>query len=414
MSSHQDTNRLADWVAETPASIAARLEGAKSSQTQIRVTIGVMALVSMMMLLVSYKAYISYDYEWVIAQGDRQLDQTKVADVLTTQALKDWASSRNVTISLLGINVSADDAPVLGAAVLFILSLWLLLLARRENHIIGFLLRDTDTPRPDSNRDPSVTRSTESQRKIFSSGERWLIFHTIISNSIFGTCDHSLASVRSLDGPNPLKASATTGLKGWLNRVGFGFVRSFFFFFPVVAAITVFCLDRWSYFIRDPFELHAAIPNITETERFYWVSMAVFFVCWILLTVCCWRSSQYSRITDKLLRDYRRKLVTDLVQGNGVLDKPKYEQTESREQQITASAKRRYVVALLFACIFIASTTILLGGVSGVFHSTSDTSTWVAVFTSIVSAIGTISTTILAWKNDRRESRGRRKLKSRR
>jgi hypothetical protein len=92
-------------------------------------------------------------------------------------------------------------------------------------------------------------------------------------------------------------------------------------------------------------------------------------------------------------------------EGSDVLDKTKYEQKESRKQQLTQTAKRRYIVALLFACIFIASTTILLGGVIGVFHSVSDTSTWVAVFTAVVSAIGTISTTILAWRKDRRDAR---------
>lgn len=91
--------------------------------------------------------------------------------------------------------------------------------------------------------------------------------------------------------------------------------------------------------------------------------------------------------------------------GNDLLDKPQYEQKESRKQRVTADSNRTYIVALLFAFIFIASTTILLGGVRGVFHPTSDTLTWVTVFTAIVSAIGIISTTILAWRNDRRVAR---------
>ena len=149
MTPHQNIRRLNDWVVETPESIAARLEGAKASQSQIRLTIGVMAVISMMMLIASYNAYLSYDYGWTLDVVDRQLPTEKtVASVLTEQALKDWASSRIVQISLLGIRVSVDDAAVLGTLVLLVLSLWLLLLARRENHTIGFLLRDTDTPHP--------------------------------------------------------------------------------------------------------------------------------------------------------------------------------------------------------------------------------------------------------------------------
>ena len=311
MTSHQNMNRLEDWVAETPESIAARLEGAKASQAQIRFTLGMMAVISMMMLIASYNAYLSYDYEWILDAKDRQLVSETAPDILTNQALRDWAASRIVLISLLGIRVSVDDAAVLGSAVLLILSLWLMLLARRENHTIGFLLRDTDTPSPDVNRDSSDKRSTESQPKMYVRGERWLIFHTIISNSLFVTCDPSLLSVQSLDGPNPLKASPTGGLKGWLNRIGFELVRSFFFLFPVIASFAVFCVDRWSYFIPDPFAPNAEIPGIEGS--FFWRSMAVFFVCWAPLLVCCLRSSQYSRATEKVLREYGGKLRADLL-----------------------------------------------------------------------------------------------------
>lgn len=99
------------------------------------------------------------------------------------------------------------------------------------------------------------------------------------------------------------------------------------------------------------------------------------------------------------------------LKTNDVPDKPENKQKESRKQRITASAKRKYIAALLFAT-FIISATVLLGNVSGVFHPTSDTSTWVAVFTAIVSAIGTISTTILAWRKDRRDAK-EKELKSR-
>lgn len=91
--------------------------------------------------------------------------------------------------------------------------------------------------------------------------------------------------------------------------------------------------------------------------------------------------------------------------GNDVSDKPEREKEESREQRVTAESKRRYVFTLLFLGIFIASTTILLGGISGVFYSTSDTLNGIVVFMAVVSAIGTISATILAWKSDRRNAR---------
>jgi hypothetical protein len=315
-------NRLKDWVAETPESITARLEGAKASQAQIRFTLGIMALISMMMLIASYNAYLSYDYNWILESNDRQLTSgksdkentpeaanrksasEKVAETLTEQALKDWAASRIVQISLLGVRVSIDDVAVLGSAVLSVLSFWLLLLARREKYTIGSLLLNTDAPGPESKRDSSATQLTESSRNLDSGGERWRIFHTIISNSLFFT-------FHSLDGQDRLKPRSARGFKRRLNRVGFALVRSFFFLFPAIASLAVFCLDRWSYFIPDPFDPNFAIPG---SVPFFWRSMAVFFVCWIPLTICCWNSRRYSRSTERSLNEYGNKLYADLSQ----------------------------------------------------------------------------------------------------
>jgi len=141
---------LDDWVAETPESIAARLESARSAQGQARRTMGIMSIISMMMLIASYNAYLSYDTTWILdLPQDKLAGGTTVAGVLTDQALKDWAASRSVQVPLLGIRTSVDDAPVLGTGTLLVLAFWLVLLTRRENHTVGLLLRDTDTEPPE-------------------------------------------------------------------------------------------------------------------------------------------------------------------------------------------------------------------------------------------------------------------------
>jgi hypothetical protein len=119
---------LDDWIAETPESIAARLAAAREAQRQTRFTLGILALISMMMLILAYNAYLSFDSRWILerAQATQQVGQFKmpgqpdtIQAVLTIQALQDWAASRNATIELLGIRVSVDDAPVLGTTSLF-------------------------------------------------------------------------------------------------------------------------------------------------------------------------------------------------------------------------------------------------------------------------------------------------------
>ena len=76
---------------------------------------GIMSIISMMMLIASYNAYLSYDSTWILDLPQKELaGGTTVAGVLTDQALKDWAASRSVQVPLLGIRTSVDDAPVLG------------------------------------------------------------------------------------------------------------------------------------------------------------------------------------------------------------------------------------------------------------------------------------------------------------
>jgi hypothetical protein len=323
MATPKNKIRIDDCAAETSAAITARLEGAKTSQTQIRLTLGMMAVISTMMLIASYNAYLSYDSNWIVESARRQMEvgqrsadkansadandpkpaTERVSQVLTEQALRDWAASRTVLISLLGIRVSVDDTPVLGSTVLCLLSLWLLLGARRENHTIDSLLRDTDTGGSRTNRDPSVLQ-LPSRRIMFSAGERCRVFHTIISNNLFFT-------FQSFDDQDSSNASVATQLKRRLKTVGLRVLRNFFFLFPVLAALAVFGLDRWSYFIPDPFDPNFASPGVGP---FFWWSMVVFLLCWIPLTICCWRSRYYSTSTETALREYGNNLRADRSQ----------------------------------------------------------------------------------------------------
>lgn len=135
-------------------------------------------------------------------------------------------------------------------------------------------------------------------------------FHTIISNSLFVTVDHSLLTVHSLSNLRPMKAGARGAVNAWLHRAGFGIVRNFFFLFPVIGCFAVFCLDRWSYFMNDPFDVHFEAAGL---EPFFWRSLVVFFVCWIPLTLCCIRARRYSTDTEKVLNQYGGKLRADLL-----------------------------------------------------------------------------------------------------
>ena len=299
---------LEDWIAETPESIAARLDGAKGAQGQTRFTLAMMAVISMMMLISAYNAYLSFDSGWILARTGT-LENDTVADMLTTQALQDWAASRNVEVSLIGIRVSVDDAPVLGTTALLVFSLWLLLVTRRENHTVGSLLRDTDSTIAD---DEAPVTDTSPRPFSYSNSQRWLIFHTIVANSLFVTFDRSMSRVRSLRGANALMGGGGKGLKGQLSALALSFANKFFFWFPILVSAFIFYLDRRSYFQPDPFAPGAAIPG--ASAPLFFESMVVFFLCWIPLVVCCVVSSRYSDPTGAVLREYGKRLQKDLLQ----------------------------------------------------------------------------------------------------
>jgi len=298
-----------DWIAETKDSIKARLDGAKAAQSQARVAIVTLSVISLMMLATSYNAYLSYDSEWVRKEAlaprnyPMSPEARRTFDLLRDEELRGWVSGQQVQISLLGVHVSVDDAPVIGTFALTVVSLWLLLLMRRENYTIGFLLRDTDSLTvskygPVSS--PSDHRSLQ-----------WLIFHTIAANSTFVAFDDSMARVDDLEGESqPFIVQAEPGIRGSVHHLAFGFARRFFFLFPIVASLIVEALDVWGYFRPDPFE---GMQVAGWNQEFLYKSAATFLLCWIPLGYCLVKSIRYSMATEHVLHQYGDKLRAGLM-----------------------------------------------------------------------------------------------------
>jgi hypothetical protein len=300
-----------DWIAETKDSIKARLDGAKAAQSQARVAIVALSVISLMMLTTSYNAYLSYDSEWVrkeaLAAHDHPLpaEIQHTFDLLRDEEIKGWASGQQVQISLLGVHVSVDDAPVVGTFALAVVALWLLLLMRRENFTIGFLLRDTDSL--------TVSKYGPVSSPADHRSLQWLIFHTIASNSTFVAFDDTMKRVDDLNGESqPFVVESRPGLGGRVHHLAFGFARRFFFLFPVVASLIVECLDIWGYFRPDPFE---GMQMAGWNQQFLYESALTFLVCWIPLVYCLLKSIRYSMATERVLHQYGDKLRVGLARA---------------------------------------------------------------------------------------------------
>jgi hypothetical protein len=292
-----------DPPSSLPPDISARLSGAKHVQDQIRFLVGVMTVISTMIFVASYNAYLSFDHAWVFGDADRGLVATPGAhdayaggrsapNVLTEHALRLWVESRNVQISLLGIRVSIDDAPVVGTLALLVVELWLLLVVRRENRTIGFLLYNTRRAASDAP-GPGDRPSTDEQR--------WLIFQTLISNAVFTNLDYSLARFKSLNDPPPPDGSTSGAVRRAETLVARA-LGLLFFVLPLVVAVMMFVLDWRSYQLPSPFKLDYSAPR---PDAFFTASRVTFLFCFAVLAACCSQARRYVSATENLLREYR-------------------------------------------------------------------------------------------------------------
>lgn len=102
-------SQLADWIAETPESIGARLAGAQAAQKQTRVTLGVMALISLMMLIVTYNAYLSFDSRWALELRDEPAESLESKNESRGVQENDVGRACRASPQRLGFIAGRDD-----------------------------------------------------------------------------------------------------------------------------------------------------------------------------------------------------------------------------------------------------------------------------------------------------------------
>jgi hypothetical protein len=176
--------------------------------------------------------------------------------------------------------------------------------------------------------------------------------------------------------------------------------------FAPSALLTVFSLAWFTWLYTDGDQKSLLEATIYEVW-FFSISIGLSYAALVATGIKIVLGKQF---TDASSAD--EQSIGEQIVGNDLLDQPEHEQKESNEQQVTAKSKRRYIVPLLFASIFIASTTALViiyknftSGDASRVRLSSDTAIWVAVFNAIVAAIGTVSTIIFARRRARREER---------
>lgn len=204
--------------------------------------------------------------------------------------LKAWVEGMFVNASVFGIRFSITDAWLLGSGTLLVLAIWQFYALRRENHLIGSLLRDC---------------SGEPMRL------RAHVFHGIAGTQVFATVTDDDNPVTTIESS---KGSSVATVR---------FAARMLLYLPVAAIIFIIITDVASIAWFDAIfrTVHQPLLTIVKQQTAtsgnssqlisFLVSngvqevaaLALGFFTWFLL----WRSGRYQQGTVKLLQEARNK-----------------------------------------------------------------------------------------------------------
>jgi hypothetical protein len=284
--------------------IELRIEAAQEAQRRSRIAFSAATIVSLAMIIAGWNAYFSWnrDIAFAYAQlpptGEGRVDKTGFrieqtgAHVLQREVISEWVKSRMVTVGLLGIRVGIDDAPQLGALALLVINIWFFYTVRGENYTIGYLLRDTVNESPET---------------------RWMVFHGIISYSVFTLINNSDKPVDRLKGPRPL------GHRVEFARAAYRIL----FYFPPISVVLLILSDVLSvFYLASPFRDNQrdalwrvlGAPELWQAA-FWWL---VALVLSVLIARLSSKIGQFNHVTEKLLGEYLDGIPKNDTDNEGV------------------------------------------------------------------------------------------------
>ena len=118
-----------------------RLKGIEDAQNRARLALFISAYASGATIFGLWNMYLAWDRQWA------DIRETKPPhwgqEQLLTQQIRAWVESQSIGVPFFGLRIEVGDITVLGTLILFILSFYCCMSARRENHEIGSLLVDT-------------------------------------------------------------------------------------------------------------------------------------------------------------------------------------------------------------------------------------------------------------------------------
>jgi hypothetical protein len=260
------------------STLQVRLEAARESVTRARLAFLVTTLLSMTVLVSLYNAYVSWYRGFASQESFSTNEVTKQAQLVL---LEEWVKNQTVEIQLLGLRVGVSDLAFLASMSLFISTLWFFFCVRRENHVVGLLLADTD----------------KKSKEVMA-----FVYHGIASHMIFLDSTGSDYPIDSLEPGGPRKG-------------GLPFVRpsiKLLYFLPGITisacvifdALTIFFLEAVFRYPHSPLSSHLGMNDIAWIV---FIELIAIIIATQTFTMSA-RMLAFQNATERLIRDYDGKL----------------------------------------------------------------------------------------------------------
>lgn len=259
-----------------------RLESAKEAITRVRFSFLLNLVASLTVSLAVWNGYFSWYRYFVLiphCAGCPVDDPTRIAQ---EQVIKSYVSSLIVNIAPLGISFGVSDLAFIGPAGLLILSIIFVYCARKENHAIAYLLRDS------TGKDPELQKA---------------LYYGISSHLVF-------LSVSRDDSPiSDVNYKAQPKQSGLLWRA-----FDLLIFAPVITVGIIIVADLLSVFL-----LHGTLRHnhpilwttLAPVERRQFFAMeTVPFTLGVFIWFLCNTARRYSEATVQILRSYADMITT--------------------------------------------------------------------------------------------------------
>jgi hypothetical protein len=253
--------------------IKVRLEATRDATSRSRFALLATTVASVSFLVTEFNAYISWNRDFVLSP--KLADNNSPTGFAQRRLLDDWVSSSSMNVSLFGIHVNAADLTILGGVALMFLTLWFYYAMRRENRLVGTLLRNT--------RDASLELMD-------------LVYSGIVSYMVFTAVQPGKPPINTLAEYKPPES---------IRRQFFGV--QLLFLLPVLTLFISLTFDLLSiYLLAAPFREDHQIPPLqgADLAKFV-VYCAVGLLCAAITAFNSFRIRSLDRATGEVLRAYK-------------------------------------------------------------------------------------------------------------